>query len=245
MAKEPRSRGTGRFREAEELLATMRDDLSPFVGEVEEGPFVRAVLDGSFPLEALQFFVEQTYHLIINDMGNLSLYVARARNAEERDFFLIMTTAERLMLDAAYHLVDAIGIPRERLHSSEPNVHTAARTNYFTRLALYHTAGEIALAILLNFPVWAGGARKVSEGMKQHYSLGRPVVGTDILDTDILDRFSQSTQGFIDNATHLVALDLAGPAELVRMHQVGRLSVEFEAMVWEAYYSEGLRQAER
>jgi len=227
----------------EAFVASLEEDLSPFVREVAEGPFVRGALDGTFPIEGLRFFVEQTYHLVMNDMGNLSLYVAKGRNEEEVDFFLFMTIAEKLMLDSHYKLVDAIGIPRDELRRSEPNIHTALRTNYFTRLALYHQPGEIALGILLNFPVWAGGARRLSAGMKRHYGLGKPVTGTDIIDTDVLDRFSQATQGFTDMAKRLIAADLVDDAAETRMRQIGRLAVEYEAKVWSAYYTEGMRRA--
>ncbi|MSO95729.1 MAG: hypothetical protein EXQ81_08055 [Thermoleophilia bacterium] len=232
-----------RIAHAERFVTSLQEELSTFVTEVEEGPFVQKAREGTLPIEALRLFVEQTYHLVMNDMGNLSLYVAKGRNEEEVDFFLFMTIAERLMLDSHYLLVDAIGIPRGELHGSEPNIHTALRTNYFTRLALYHLPGEIALGILLNFPVWAGGARKLSAAMKENYGLGKPAPGTDLIDTDVLDRFSQATQGFIDMAMRLVAADLVDDAAETKMRQVGQLAVEYEAMVWSAYYTEGMRRA--
>jgi len=147
------------------------------------------------------------------------------------------------MLDSLYLLIDAVGIDREELHASEPHIRTALRTNYFTRLALYHLPGEIALAILLNFPVWAGGARRVSAGMKEHYGLGNVVGGTDTIDTDVLDRFSQATQGFIDKAVRIVATDLMDELAERRMRRIAKLAVEYEAMVWSSYYVEGMRRA--
>lgn len=228
---------------AEHLVDSLQLELRSFVTEVEDGHFARGVADGSFPLEGLKFFVEQTYHLVMNDMGNLSLYVAKCRNESEIDFFLFMTVAEKLMLDSLYLLIDAIGIQRVELHASEPNIHTAFRTNYFTRLALYQLPGEIALAILLNFPVWAGGARRVSTGMKRHYGLGKAVQGTDKIDTDVLDRFSQATKGFSDMAVRLVAADLTDAQAERRMRQIAKLAVEYEAMVWSSYYVEGMKRA--
>jgi thiaminase len=230
---------------AERLVESLHDEVRGFVADVEQGPFVRGVLDGSCPIEGVRFFVEQTYHLVMNDMGNLSLYVANARNEEEVDFFLFMTVAEKLMLDSLYLLIDAIGIDRQELYASEPHIAISFRTNYFTRLALYHLPGEVALAILINFPIWAGGARRVSEGMKQHYGLGRPVEGTDLLDTDVLDRFTKATQGFIDMATRIVAADLVDDEAERRMRRVAKLAAEYEAMVWPGYHEQGLKRAGR
>lgn len=228
---------------AERLVESLQGELGSFVTEVEDGPFARGVADGSFPVEGIKFFVEQTYQLVMNDMGNLSLYVAKGRDESEVDFFLFMAVAEKLMLDSLYLLIDAIGIRRTELHSSEPHIRTSFRTNYFTRLALFHLPGEIALAILINFPVWAGGARRVSAGMKQHYGLGKAVKGTELIDTDVLDRFSQATKGFSDMAVRIVAADLTDGQAERRMRQVAKLAVEYEAMVWSNYYVEGMKRA--
>lgn len=231
------------LQQAIALVESLGKELQGFVDEVETGPFALGATDGTLPIEALRFFVEQTYHLVMNDMGNLSIYVAKARDEAELEFFMIMTVAEKLMLDSLYLLIDAIGISRDELVASRPDIRTAYRTNYFTRLALYHLPGDIALSILLNFPVWAGGARKVSQGLKDHYGLGMTVEGTDTLDVDVLDRFSQSTQHFLDMAMEIVARDLTSDEAEQRMSQVGRLAVEYEAMVWRSYYSEGLKRA--
>lgn len=230
---------------AERLIESLQNELSPYVAEVEDGDFARGVAEGSFPIEGVKFFVEQTYHLAMNDMGNLSLYVAKSRNESEVSFFLFMTIAEKLMIDSLYLLMEAIGIQRTQLIASGPNIQTAFRTNYFTRLALLNLPGEIAAAILLNFPVWAAGARRVSAGLKKHYCLGKPVEGTDKIDTDVLDRFSQATKGFVDMAIRIVAADLTDEQAERRMRQMARFAVVYEAMVWRSYYAEGMKRAQQ
>ncbi len=227
----------------EAFVDALEDELMPYVKQVETGPFVEAVLGGGFPIEGLRFYVEQTYHLVMNDMGNLSVYVAKARNEAEMDYFLFMTKAEKVMLDSLYLLIDAVGINREQLRSTSPNISIALRTNYFTRLALFNTPGEVALGILLNFPVWAGGARRISRGMKQHYGLGKMVEGRGLLDTDVLDRFSKATKGARDMAIRIIASDLTDEQSEKRLRRVGRLAVAYEAMVWGHYYSEGMKRA--
>jgi len=235
-----------RLERTERLVSELEKQLSRHVDEVTKGPFVRAVQKGTFPLEGLRFFVEQTYHLVMNDMGNLSIYVSRARNEREVDYFLFMTVAEKLMLDSLYLLVDAVGIDRHDLRSrTSPDINISHRTNFFSRLALYNLPGEIALAILLNFPVWAGGARRVSAGMKKNYGLGRTVKTRDgeLLDTDVLDRFSKATKGARDMAIRVISADLTDADSELRMKRIGRLAVEYEAMVWANYYTEGMRRA--
>ena len=96
------------------------------------GPFARGVADGSFPVEGIKFFLEQTYQLVMNDMGNLSLYVAKGRDESEVDFFLFMAVAEKLMLDSltCSSMRLASGVPS--FTPPEPHIRTSFRTNYFT-----------------------------------------------------------------------------------------------------------------
>jgi len=244
-ARASRPAGGGRLERTERLVSEIEAQLAGHVKAVTNGPFVRSLEKGTFPVEGLRFFVEQTYHLVMNDMGNLSIYVSKGRNEREVDYFLFMTVAEKLMLDSLYLLVDALGIDREELRrNTSPDINIAHRTNFFTRLALYNLPGEITLAILLNFPVWAGGARKVSAAMKKNYGLGKKVnsQGGELLDTDVLDRFSRATKGARDMAVKVISADLTDEESERRMRRVGRLAVEYEAMVWANYYTQGVKR---
>ena len=79
-------------------------------------------------------------------------------------------------------------------------------------------------------------------GLKRCRVIARLGAGTDKIDVDVLDRFSQSTQQFLDMAMEIVAADLTNAEAEQRMRQVGRLAVEYEAMVWRSYYVEGLKR---
>ncbi|MBI4582236.1 MAG: hypothetical protein HY718_21250, partial [Planctomycetes bacterium] len=56
------------------LVGRLEREIEPFVRQVADGPFVRAVLEGSFPLEGIRFVHTNHYHLIMNDMANLNVY---------------------------------------------------------------------------------------------------------------------------------------------------------------------------
>ena len=230
--------------DARSFVDELEAELEPYVAQVEQGDFVTAVLDGSFPRDGIRFVHTNHYHLLINDLANLNLYVARARSEEEMLFFHAMAAEEKNHFIALYYLTDALGIDRNALPSSEPNAACLVRTNYFSRLAQYGTAGEIALGILMNFPVWAAGAKQEARGLRENYGLGAQVEGTDALDTVILDRFAEATAGFKESALELVARDLPSPGSEERLRMAGRWAVEYEAMVWQSYHDEGLRTAE-
>lgn len=228
---------------AADLVGLLEREIEPFVTQVSDGQFVRAVLDGSFPLDGIRFVHTNHYHLIMNDMANLNAYVAKARDEEEMLFFHFMAAEEKNHLESLFLLDAALGLEAEAVRAAEPHPSCLVRTNYFSRLAQYGSPGEIALAILLNFPVWAGGAKREAQGLKQHYGLGKPIPDTDKYDTDILDRFEGATTGFREQAIRIVARDLADPANEARLRRAGSWAAEYEAMVWQAYYNEGLKCA--
>src|SRR5437773_2013064 len=144
-----------RISYANRYVESLEKEIAPYIGQVEHGPFVSSVTDGTFPLDGIRFVHTNHYHLIINDMGNLNLYVAKARDEEEMLFFHFMAAEEKNHLMTLFLLTDGLGIKRDALRKSEPNSRCLLRTNYFSRLAAYGTPGEIALGIILNFPVWA------------------------------------------------------------------------------------------
>jgi thiaminase len=232
----------GHLERAAALVAELEREIEPFVARVAGGEFVRAVLEGSFPLEGIRFVHTNHYHLIMNDMANLNAYVAKARDEEEMLFFHFMAAEEKNHLDSLFLLDAALGLEPDEVRASEPHAGCLVRTNYFSRLAEYGTPGEIALAILLNFPVWAGGAKREAQGLKEHYGLGNPIEGTDRYDTDILDRFEDATAGFREQAVRIIARDLAAPDTEKRLRRAGLWAAEYEAMVWEVYYAEGLKR---
>ncbi|MFQ5427113.1 MAG: hypothetical protein ACE5EV_08535 [Gaiellales bacterium] len=234
-----------RLEEAQGFVERLEAEIGSYIHAVADGPFVQAVTDGSFPIDGIRFVHTNHYHLIINDMANLNYYVARARNEEEMLFFHFMAAEEKNHLLTLFLLTDALGIGRDELRASEPHAPCLLRTNYFSRLAQCGTPGDIALAILLNFPVWAAGAKNEAAGLRRHYGLGKAVPGTDKRDTDILDRFATATEGFRASALRIIARDLVGTGSRARLERAGRWAVEYEAMVWQTYYADGLLHGTR
>ena len=225
-------------QKGQDFIRSMQERTEPHVRELVKGPFVRGFETGTLSIEGVKIFTEQHYHLIMNDIANLSIYTSKARGDEEIDFFLLMVNAERKMLESLYALGKGVGMSQVEIMASKPLPNALLRTNYFSRLALYGTPGEIALAILLNFPLWAGGARRMSKGLKRYYGLSSE-------DTDLLDRFSRSTRGFRELAKKIISRDLTSEEARGRMEMVGQLAVEYELTAWKTYYTETLNRSRR
>ena len=103
-----------RISYANRYVESLEKEIAPYIGQVEHGPFVSSVTDGTFPLDGIRFVHTNHYHLIINDMGNLNLYVAKARDEEEMLFFHFMAAEEKNHLMTLFLLTDGLGIKRDR-----------------------------------------------------------------------------------------------------------------------------------
>lgn len=233
----------GELEAARAFVAGLEQDVEPLLQQVEGGPFVDAVLDGSFPLEGIRFVHTNHYHAALNDLSNLNLYVAKARSEGEMLFFHSRAAQQKSRVEALYRLADALGIERDELRASEPSAACLVRTNYFSRLAEYGAPGDVALALLLNSLVWAAGAQKEARGLRRHYGLGALVAGTDTRDTDVLEGLATVTEDFRMGALEVISRDLGSQEGEGKMRMAGWWAVEYEAMVWEAYHREGLENA--
>ena len=212
------------MRAARDLVEQLEAELAPLVKRVEDGRFVRDVLAGSFPLSGIHFVQTNRYHALTNDLANLNLFVARARDEDEMLFFHSMATEGQARRDAHHAVTDALGLERNELAGSEPSAVCLVRTNYFSRLAQYGTAGEIALATLVSSSISAAGASAEARGLREHYGLDEPVPAAADFRTGTIDS---------------IARDLGSGGHDERLSQTARWTAEYEAMVWDAFHDEG------
>jgi hypothetical protein len=229
-----------RLARAAQYVRSLERKLAPRIKQVEEGPFVTSVLEGTFPLDGIRFVHLNHYHQIMNDTRNLNIFASRARDEDDMLTFHLMAAEEKNQLASFYLLTDALGIKRNQFAGSEPYGGCLLRTNYSSRLAWQGTLGEMALGMILSSSVWAAGARQEAIGLREHYGLGKTVPGTDKKDTDILDMSGGPTRDFEAAATKLIARDLTDEKAKEKMVRQGMWAAEYEVMVWNHYYEEGL-----
>ncbi|MGI9659257.1 MAG: hypothetical protein ACR2OD_10145 [Gaiellaceae bacterium] len=218
---------------ARELVERLELELEPLRQRIEAGPFVRAVADGTFPLDGIRFVHTNHYHLLLNDLANANIAVARARTEEEMLSFHAIAAEEKNQLAALFELTDALEIDRDELATSAPSSSCLLRTNYLSRLVQYGSAGEIALATLLTSRARGAASKAESQGLAAHYGLDQPA-------TDVLHRLEVAADASSERALKSIALDVASAGGDERLSEIAHWALEYEAMVWDAYYDEGL-----
>jgi thiaminase len=123
-------------------------------------------------------------------------------------------------------LAGALGVDAEELEDSEPHAGSLAFTNYFTRLATYGTAGEIASALTIDFEVWGENCLRLSKGLKKHYKLTTE-------DTEFLEGFYPISPQFYDNTIKIIGDYVIKEKERKKMRVAVRLGLDYELIFWD------------
>ncbi len=216
----------GKIQSARKFLDEVREEFQPLRKKILTHPFVGSVEKGKASVEKLRFFVEQQFHIVSGDFRNLALFIAFSSNQWIRDFFFELIHGERTALDNLFRMAKALGIGDQELDASEPHAGTLAFTNYFTRLATYGTAGEIASAIIIDFEVWGENCSRISKGLKKHYNLTSE-------DTEFLDGFYPISSQFYDKITKIIGEYTRTEKDMKKMRIATRLGLDYELMFWD------------
>jgi thiaminase len=207
------------------FLEELRKEFQPLRRKILAHPFVASVENGKASREKLKYFVKQQFHIINGDFRNLALYIAFSPTQWIRDFFLELINGESSALYNLFKLAKAVGVDAKRLESSEPDAGSLAFTNYFTRLATYGTAGEIASALIIDFEVWGENCNKLSKGLKKHYQLTSE-------DTRFLEGFYPINPKFYDNVMKIIGDFVTKEKERIKMRTAARLGLDYELIFW-------------
>lgn len=212
------------------FIEFLREELQPIRKKILNHPFPKSVERGKTPLEKLRFFAEQQFHIVSGDFRNLALYITLSKEQRERDFFLSLIEGERKALSNLFKLAKALGLGEKELTESEPHPGALSFTNYFTRLGVYGTPGDIASAIVIDFEVWGENCRRISTGLKKHYGLKDE-------DTLFLDGFYPIAPEFYRGIEEIVQGYIGKEESRKNMKTSAKLALYYELMFWDTMES--------
>jgi thiaminase len=212
--------------DAAQLVQSVREELAEIDDYIREHPYPDALANGEVSLEALRAFPGHQYHIITSDLRSLALLVQRFGDAPSRDFLMGILDGERMGLDGLLIMARKLEMTEDELKAYEPSAEGFAYTTFMAWQALYASAAEFVIGILVNFAAWGHNCGRISAALRDTYGF------TDE-ETAFLDAFA-NMPSFEDVALAIVQDGLDSGENAARLLRSARLFQAYELMFWNA-----------
>ncbi|UCC71934.1 MAG: transcriptional regulator [Gemmatimonadota bacterium] len=212
--------------DAARLVQSVREDLRKIDDYIREHPYPDALMRGEVSAEALRAFPGHQYHIITSDLRSLALLVQRFGDAPSRDFLMGILDGERQGLDGLLAMAGKLGMSEEDLKDYEVSAEGFAYTTFMAWQALYASAAEFVIGILVNFAAWGHNCGRMSAALQQSYGF------TDE-ETAFLDAFANMPP-FEEVALAIIQDGLDRGEQPARLRRSARLFQAYELMFWDA-----------
>lgn len=213
--------------EAKFFLSNVRRSLAPLNQKILDHPFIADAESGSLPLGKVHSFVKNQYYIVGRDIKSLAAMLSRASGEEELLFEQLLkgdVEAFRLLLKMA----EALGLKEAELKGYDPIPAAASYTHYLAALALYGTAGEQAIALVVNLPVWGSNCSRLAKALRGRYG---------IKDVGFLEFFSAPAEWLEEEAVRVMEPYIA--SRRASMERAAKLIQAYELMFWDSVYAHG------
>jgi thiaminase len=214
------------MNEAAELVQKVREDLREIDDYIREHPYPGALMKGEVSPDALRAFPGHQYHIITSDLRSFALLVQRFGDAPSRDFLMGILDGERKGLDGLLMMADKLGMNEADLKAYEPSAEGFAYTTFMAWQALYATAAEFVIGILVNFAAWGHNCGRMSAALRKSYGFNED-------ETAFLDAFANMPP-FEDAALAIIQDGLDRGEPPARLQRSARLFQAYELMFWDA-----------
>jgi thiaminase len=214
--------------DAAQLIHAVRENLGEIDDYIRAHPYPDALRKGEVSLEALRAFPGHQYHIIISDLRSLALLVQRFGDASARDFLLGVLEGERQGLDGLLVMARKLEMNEEQLRTYDVSAQGFAYTTFMAWQALYASAAEFVVGILVNFSAWGHNCGRMSEALRASY-------GFSVEETVFLDAFA-NMPSFEEVALDIIQDGLDRGEEAWRLHRSARLFQAYEKMFWDAMW---------
>jgi TENA/THI-4/PQQC family protein len=208
---------------AEELVTSLRTELSPVRERVREHSYLQAVDERRVDLGQLWSFVGEQFSIISSDLRSMARLVSRHGG----DFFLDLLAGERAALVTLPQLAMALGRSAGDLLEYEPLSGGQAYASYMAWLAAYASDAEVAVALAVNYRGWSESYARMGRTLRTNYALSGEQAA-------FFDLFAEPHPEFEGRALEVVdaGLQRGVPERLLRRSP--RLLLSYELLFWDA-----------
>jgi len=139
------------------IIETIRRELEPLNKEIE------AALKPS--RETLTRFVQNQLYIVPHDLKALSISMIKASKVDEYRFIKILVDGDWEAYKALIELAEELNIEFS-WDSLDPSA--VAYTHFLSWLALNGTVGDIAVALIINLPVWGRNCLRLAAWAREN-----------------------------------------------------------------------------
>jgi thiaminase len=208
------------------MVRTVREDLREIDDYIREHPYPDALMKREVSLDALRAFPGHQYHIITSDLRSIALLVQRFGDAPSRDFLMGILDGERKGLDGLLVMAGKLRMSEEELQAYDISAEGFAYTTFMAWQALYASAAEFVIGILVNFAAWGHNCGRMSAALRKSYDFTEE-------ETVFLDSFA-NMPSFEDVALAIIQDGLDRGEEPARLRRSARLFQAYELMFWDA-----------
>lgn len=212
--------------DAKQVVQAVRENLREIDDYIRAHPYPDALRKQEVSLEALRTFPGHQYHIITSDLRSLALLVQRFGDAPARDFLMGVLEGERKGLDGLLVMALKLEMSETELRTYEVSAEGFAYTTFMAWQALYASAAEFVIGILVNFAAWGHNCGRMSEALRTSYGFAEE-------ETAFLDAFA-NMPSFEEVALDVIQDGLDRGEEPWRLQRGARLFQAYERMFWDA-----------
>ncbi|MEN2974071.1 MAG: TenA family transcriptional regulator [Candidatus Caldarchaeales archaeon] len=141
------------------IINKLREELEELNKKILQHPSIREPSN-----EILRRFVENQLYIIPHDLKALSHILSKASRMDELEFFKLLVDGDYEALRALYMLSDELNI---KLDYSKVSPKAVSYTHFLSWLALNGSPGDVAIALIVNLPVWGENVKNLGEYVKR------------------------------------------------------------------------------
>lgn len=212
---------------AEELVASIREDLREIDQKIMNHPYLRALRKGKVSVEALKAFPGHEYHVATSDLRSMAHFVHRFGDQPKVSvFFNGILQGEYAALDAIPVFARKLGMSLADLERYEVTPEGFTYPTFMAWQSLYASAAASVCGILVNFAAWGHNCGVMSAALRDKY-------GFSSAETVFLDNFA-NLPSFEDVALEIIQDGLDQGADPAEIRRAARLYQAYEKMFWDA-----------
>ena len=200
----------------------LRSELRPLNEYILNHPYVRNAEQRMLSMALIKEFVVNQLYIVPHDLRALAHTLSRASFRDEVEFFKVLVDGDYRAFKELIKLAEELGINVDRPPNPKPGAVTY--THYLSWLALNGTLGDVAVALVVNLPVWGSNTSRLAKALRENY--GIKSIG-----------FLEAFRGPYDELERMAYPIIERYLDMDRYRLVSRMIQAYERMFWDSIYS--------